>query len=382
MTVPVSLYIHTPWCIKKCPYCDFNSHGIHHTLPEELYIDTLIQDFESKTSWLQNRPLHSIFIGGGTPSLLSWHAYEKLFHAISKKINITDIEITLEANPGTLSLEKLIAYKSIGINRISLGVQSFQEHHLKTLGRIHNSNEAIEAIENIIKANFSTFNIDIMHGLPQQTLDEAISDIKMACNFSPPHLSWYQLTIEPNTYFASYPPTLPKEPIMAAIENEGKKLLSEQYHHYEISAFAKQNHLCKHNLNYWNFGDYIGIGAGAHSKMTNLSNYQTYRYANIKHPTKYMEQKRFLANENRLSNETVLFEFMLNVLRLHQPISYQILEERTCFTRQQLKKACLGLIQEQLLWFNENEFGTTPLGKQFLNDVTAHFLPEESSVFQ
>ncbi len=266
----LSLYIHMPWCVKKCPYCDFNSHALKGEIDEQSYIKALIDDLDSHQLPTDSRFL-SIFIGGGTPSLFSAQAYQRLFKHLQQNYSLhSDIEITLEANPGTIDFEKFQSYCDVGINRLSIGVQSFNDKHLQKLGRIHNSDHAKRAIDIAQQAGFKNFNLDLMHGLPNQTDLEAAQDLKTALSFKPPHLSWYQLTIEPNTVFYKQHPTLPNEQQLEAIENIGQHCLSD-YQHYEISAFCLPEHQCQHNLNYWRFGDYLGIGAGAHSKLTQNS---------------------------------------------------------------------------------------------------------------
>lgn len=308
--IPLSLYIHLPWCIRKCPYCDFNSHGVKDEIPEQQYINTLIQDLDEDLVEIEDRSLISIFFGGGTPSLFSGHAITTLLQEIQKRIPFQkDIEITLEANPGTVEQQYIRAYHEAGVNRLSIGVQSFQDDKLKALGRIHGSQEAQQAIETAKQAGFNNFNIDIMHGLPNQSVEDACYDIQTAIELKPTHLSWYQLTIEPNTVFYSKPPTLPDEDTLWEIEEQGKALLAKAgYEQYEVSAYAKQGRQCQHNINYWEFGDYLGIGAGAHSKITDPKSKKIERKWKVKHPKDYLNpNKPFVANKNLISQKKPSF---------------------------------------------------------------------------
>lgn len=267
---PLSLYIHIPWCVRKCPYCDFNSHQAGPSLPEDDYIDALLADLEQEMPAVQGRPISTIFFGGGTPSLFSAAALGRLLRGVEQRIPFaTDIEITLEANPGTFEQEKFKAYRQTGINRLSIGVQSFQPAKLEKLGRIHNGDEAVRAAGMARAAGFDNFNLDLMHGLPDQSLDDALSDLRQAIELAPTHLSWYQLTLEPNTVFWSQPPELPEDDILWDIQEAGQTLMAKHgYRQYEVSAYAQAGRAARHNLNYWRFGDFIGIGAGAHGKLS------------------------------------------------------------------------------------------------------------------
>lgn len=267
---PLSLYIHFPWCIRKCPYCDFNSHTLLTELPEKNYINSLLVDLEQDLDKVQDRPIASIFMGGGTPSLFSPEALNYLLVELSKRLAFSDaIEITLEANPGTVEYQRFWGYREAGINRLSLGIQSFSTEKLKCLGRIHDGDEAIKAVHAAKKAGFTNINLDLMHGLPKQSVIEGLEDLQIAFSLEPTHISWYQLTIEPNTEFYQQPPQLPLEETMGELQERGEEIFREKaYRHYEISAFSKDGYNCLHNRNYWQFGDYIGIGAGAHSKIT------------------------------------------------------------------------------------------------------------------
>jgi len=371
---PLSLYIHLPWCIKKCPYCDFNSHTLVKELQETYYIKRLITDLQQHLDNVAERPIQSIFFGGGTPSLFSGHAITQLLTQLRTLLPFApDIEITLEANPATVERQFIAEYADAGVNRLSLGIQSFQADKLTALGRIHTHQDAISAIEMAIKHQFSHINIDIMHGLPQQTVEDALYDLQMATQYPIDHLSWYQLTIEPNTYFYQHPPTLPKELVLADIEKQGLALLKDSgFDRYEVSAFCRHNHRCLHNCQYWTFGDYIGIGAGAHGKLTTQSG--IYRYRNVKHPEKYLSKDHPILFEKKyIPSDQLAFEFMLNVLRLYEAIPYQLFEQRTGLSIQLIEKPLakgesLGLLTRQ-----NQTIVTTDLGKRYLNDVVLLF---------
>ena len=290
---PLALYIHIPWCVRKCPYCDFNSHAASPTLPEEEYVDALLADLDQDLHAVHGRELSSIFFGGGTPSLFSAQALGRLLKGVEQRIRFApDIEITLEANPGTFEQEKFTAYRALGINRLSIGIQSFQEQKLKALGRIHNGDEAIRAAGMARQAGFDNFNLDLMHGLPDQSLDDALGDLRQAIAMKPTHLSWYQLTLEPNTVFWNQPPVLPEDDTLWDIQEAGQALLAEHgYAQYEVSAYAQPGRAARHNLNYWSFGDFIGIGAGAHGKLSHpdgriLRTWKTVSYTHLTLPTK------------------------------------------------------------------------------------------------
>ena len=326
---PLALYIHFPWCEKKCPYCDFNSHQIKDVsslnsklaggFDEQRYINALIADLETELPNIWGRHVHSIFIGGGTPSLLSAAGMDQLLCAVRARINLEpDAEITMEANPGSVEAEKLAGFAKAGINRVSLGIQSFQDEQLKALGRIHNGTEAKRAVE-IALANFKSVNLDLMYGLPNQSLDAARSDVETALSFQTPHLSLYNLTLEPNTYFANFPPKLPSDDEIDAIFEQNLALLTAAgYQRYEVSAYAKKDQECKHNLNYWRFGDYIGIGAGAHGKISYPA--KITRQVRERHPETYMQAMETKGNaliESReIAPKDLPFEFMLNTLSL------------------------------------------------------------------
>ncbi|PCH62213.1 MAG: YggW family oxidoreductase [SAR86 cluster bacterium] len=374
---PLSLYIHIPWCEKKCPYCDFNSHQSASVIPEQDYVQALIQDFAEESHLLQGRAIETIFIGGGTPSLFSASAYEQLFEALQKTAHFSsDIEITLEANPGSAEANKFKAYRSAGINRLSIGVQSFNDAQLQKLGRIHSADEALRAIESANAAGFDNFNLDLMYGLPQQSAAAAMDDLASAIRCQPQHLSWYQLTIEPNTVFYSKPPKLPKEEPLHQIQEMGLALMQQHgYHRYEVSAFAKHGSQCRHNLNYWGFGDYIGIGAGAHGKLSVVAEDRIYRKRKIKQPDHYLRnQLNRCAEVVEVEHEDRLLEFLMNGLRLKQGFSITSLETRTGIAFREIEKQVESLIQQDLLVRREDTLAATDKGYLFIDSVLQKFL--------
>ena len=375
--LPLSLYIHIPWCIRKCPYCDFNSHKSPDNLPEEHYVDALIADLKDDLTHFPGRMIHSIFIGGGTPSLFSAKAYDTLFSAIKPILPFAyDIEITLEANPGTVEQQRFNDYRSLGINRLSIGIQSFNPIHLRALGRIHDDQQAHKAIDAARLAGFDNINIDIMHGLPKQTPAEGIADLKTALSHQPEHLSWYQLTIEPNTVFYKTRPPLPTEEDACRLEEEGFALLeSQQYHRYEISAFSKGQKPARHNLNYWLFGDYYGIGAGAHGKLTSSDGKQIRRTRKHRQPTDYLNpDKPFLAAIDQVNSQDLLFEFMLNTTRLEQAIPNALFTERTGLNFDMLAPGLLLAQEKGLVKLTDTHWQITPFGRRFTNDLQGLFL--------
>lgn len=381
--IPLSLYIHIPWCIKKCPYCDFNSHALNNTLPEQQYLDALVEDLQQDLHLVQGREISSIFFGGGTPSLISPKGIAGLLQKISSLLPFApDIEITLEANPGTIEHHNLHDFNLAGINRISIGAQSFDNQMLKTLGRIHQAKDTIAVIEQLHKSNFKSFNIDLMHGLPQQTVAQGIQDLQTAIALAPPHISWYQLTLEPNTVFYKYPPTLPTDEITWEIQTQGEQLLNNAgFEHYEVSAFTKPRHACKHNINYWKFGDYLGIGAGAHGKITNLKNLAITRSWKSRNPKDYLDpDKPFLAGNKTIEPADIPSEYMLNRLRLFGAFDMQ---EYTKYTGLPISSiaAILNAAQDKgLMELRDNTCSLTPLGKRFLNDTLQMFLMEETTI--
>lgn len=379
--IPLSLYIHIPWCIQKCPYCDFNSHKKTSDFDEHNYIDALINDLKQDTHSNQlaksqqfSRPLHSIFIGGGTPSLFSASAFERLFEVIFQLFNSDEPEITLEANPGTVEQQRFKDYRSIGINRLSIGIQSFDDDKLSRLGRIHDATAAHKAIDAAINAGFDNFNLDIMHGLPNQTVEQGINDLQQAISHQPSHLSWYQLTIEPNTLFYKKTPTLPDEEKLAELEQQGLALLANAgYQRYEISAYAKDNKTCQHNNNYWQFGDYLAIGAGAHGKLTTPSGIK--RWQKHRMPKDYLSpNKDFTCSENILTKQDILFEFMLNTTRLEQTISYDLFEQYTKLPISMLLPMLQAAEKKGFIKTKDSHFKVTPLGRRFTNELQLLFM--------
>lgn len=371
--LPVSLYIHYPWCIRKCPYCDFNSYPKNKSVcTDESYLNALILDFKQNINLISNRKFNAVYFGGGTPSLFSPKLMEKLMHEISPYCE-ENCEISMEANPGTVSLETLKDYRSLGVNRISLGVQSFDDRELKLLGRIHDSKAAIEACNNVIKAGFDNFNIDIMHGLPEQTTQKALADIKIAASLGCNHLSWYELTLEEDTYFGSHPPKLPNEDNLADIEEQGFVLLKELgFNRYEVSGYTKDRR-CQNNLNYWFFYDYFGIGAGAHSKIQMGD--KTCRRGNPQKPSSYIEEvKNKKNNFFEVKKSDLPFEFMLNRLRVFDETKYDEFENTTRLNFSTVKDKLEKAKGEGLLRFSDTGYALTDKGRWMLNDILELFL--------
>lgn len=378
-TIPLSLYIHTPWCIKKCPYCDFNSYQLTTILPEQEYIAALLADLKHDLDKVQGRQLVSIFFGGGTPSLFSATSVSYLLENINLLIPFASkIEITLEVNPATIEQKHLLAYKQAGITRISLGAQSFQPQKLQALERIHSTSEIFSALEKIQQANFTAFNIDLMYGLPGQTVADALFDLTTAIACQPQHLSWYELTLEPGTAFYTSKIKLPTENVRLQMQEQGLNLLQQNnFTRYEISAFATAHHQCQHNLNYWEFGDYLGIGAGAHSKTTDLVTRQICRTAKKPSPKAYLaDPNSFIAEANILAAKEIPFEFMLNTLRLPNGFNKALFQERT-----NLPLASINAMLEKaknmgLLTITAQKIMPTPHGTMFLNDLLQLFIAQ------
>lgn len=373
---PLALYIHIPWCVRKCPYCDFNSHAAGPTLPEEEYVDALLADLDSDLQHVHGRPLTSIFFGGGTPSLFSDRALGRLLEGVERRIAFADdIEITLEANPGTFEQAKFKGYRSLGINRLSIGVQSFQEAKLKALGRIHNGDEAIRAADMARAAGFDNFNLDLMHGLPEQSIEDALFDLRTAIAQAPTHLSWYQLTMEPNTVFWSQPPQLPEDDLLWDIQEAGQALLAaEGYAQYEVSAYARPGKQARHNLNYWTFGDFLGIGAGAHAKRSTPDG-RILRTWKTRLPKDYLDpSKAYQAGERVLDAEELPFEFLMNVLRLTEGAPVELFSQRTGLPLAQLDGARREGERLGLLQADDRRLVATARGQLFLNDLLQLFL--------
>lgn len=373
---PLSLYVHIPWCVRKCPYCDFNSHESAAKIPENDYLQALFRDLTNDLPWVQNRKIHSIFFGGGTPSLFSANAIEKIIQRTETLIGFEDdIEITLEANPGTAEQQKFADFNAAGVNRLSIGVQSFNNDHLSALGRIHDSDNALKAIEMAHICGFERFNIDLMHGLPNQTRAQAVSDIETAINTGATHISWYQLTIEPNTAFYSKPPILPIEDQLADIQDLGQQTLAKaDFEQYEISAFARNNQQCKHNINYWQFGDYLGIGAGAHGKITLPDQNSIIRSAKTRLPKHYLNQDTSqLTSDKPIAQDQLVLEFMMNGLRLTAGVKKDLLNSRTGLSTDQIEDKIEQLNQEGFLKHHPSYFCTTELGARFLDTLLQRF---------
>lgn len=376
---PLSLYIHVPWCVKKCPYCDFNSHAQKGELPEEQYLNALAADLEQTLPLIWGRQIHTVFIGGGTPSLLSAQAVERMMAMLRNYLNIwPDTEITLEANPGTAEALRFKQYAQAGINRISLGIQSFDDTALGILGRIHDSRQAIEAIEMAQKA-VGRVNLDLMYALPGQTLESCQKDIKTALSFGTEHLSLYHLTMEPNTVFAKYPPSgLPDDDTSAALQDMLIELTALRgLEQYEVSAYARPGARAKHNVNYWEFGDYIGIGPGAHGKLSFHD--RIVRTAKVRNPESWMEKAvlrngSHLAEERELESSELPFEFMLNALRLKEGVPVSCYEERTSLSLAGIGRQLEAALKKGLLDADPMRIKASPLGWRFLNDLQGLFL--------
>jgi len=363
--------------VQKCPYCDFNSHGQKGEIPEAEYVQHLIDDLKADLHLVQGRKIHSIFIGGGTPSLLTGAAYTRLLSEVKSLIGLEDnCEITLEANPGTVETGRFKDYVKAGINRISIGVQSMQNDKLKALGRIHGSDEANYAAEQAKEAGLNSFNLDLMHGLPGQTLDDALGDLKQIIALNPPHISWYQLTIEPNTQFASKPPTLPQDETLWDIQEQGQELLAQAgYLQYEISGYAKPGYQCQHNLNYWRFGDYIGIGCGAHGKVTDANTGIITRTEKVKHPRGYMDLiKPYLFKSWQVEQDDLAFEFFMNRFRLVEPCPINDFNALTQQPLQSQQHALQQAIKTGLLIQTDSHWQVTLKGQRFLNDLLELFV--------
>ena len=390
----LALYVHMPWCVRKCPYCDFNSHQLKSGQPDGTYIDALLRDFEMEAPRLEGRRIDTVFFGGGTPSLFSPSEFARLIGALKGRIDIAaNAEITLEANPGTIERGRFSGYAEAGINRVSLGAQSFDSDALKVLGRIHSADDTLRAVEELKAAKLDNFNLDLMYALPGQTLEAALRDVQIACSLAPAHISYYQLTLEPGTVFHSRPPVLPDEDAAWQIQLQGQKLLADAgYAQYEVSAYAKDGARCRHNLNYWLFGDYVGIGAGAHGKVSLQLPEKILRTVKPKQPRDYQDQvKRATTTATTTSTATATataavgeggyivpadlpFEFMLNALRLNDGFSSDCYRARTGLELRdidaQLARAeARGLIEPRL-----NGWRPTELGRRFLNDLQAGFL--------
>lgn len=375
---PLGLYVHLPWCERKCPYCDFNSHEATD-IPQDNYIRALLQDLRKDSPMIQGRTVDTLFIGGGTPSLFSAEAIQRLMRGIAELIPLSPtLEVTMEANPGSADADKFYAFKDAGINRLSIGIQSFNSAHLQTLGRVHTSDQAYAAINFARQAGFSSFNLDVMHGLPDQTLLSAKMDLLAAIACKPSHLSWYQLTIEPNTMFHKHPPLLPVEDELADIQQCGEKLLADNgYAQYEVSAYSQKGFNCRHNSNYWSFGDYLGIGAGAHGKIS-FPDGRIKRYNKRRQPREYLStaSQAFVASTQTLHSDEIVGEFMMNALRLNDGFTLQHFTSRTGLDYTQLEPQLERLCQRGLLARDRNIVRATDTGRRFLDSVIATFFPD------
>lgn len=375
---PLALYIHIPWCVRKCPYCDFNSHEARNSIPETAYVDALVRDLELALPQVWGRAIHSIFIGGGTPSLFSGAGIARLLNEVRMRVPLAhEAEITLEANPGTVEAEHFAAYRDAGVNRLSLGIQSFNDRYLVAIGRIHRADEAKRAID-LAQRHFGNVNLDLMYALPEQTPADALQDVQAALSFAPQHLSCYHLTLEPNTLFYHAQPQLPGEDASAEMQQEIEALLARHgYQHYETSAFAQPKRQSRHNLNYWQFGDYLGIGAGAHSKLSFPD--KVIRQVRHKQPQAYQQavaQGAPVQSEQQLVRADLAFEFMMNALRLNAGFDESLIAERTSLPSTVLRRELDRAVQRGLLVWQDGRIMPTALGRRFLNDLLEIFLPE------
>lgn len=379
---PLSLYIHFPWCVQKCPYCDFNSHELKKELDEKKYIDALISDLEQELPLFWGRSISSIFMGGGTPSLFSPESIDQLISALRARLTFApDIEITMEANPGTVELGKLKEFSSAGINRLSIGIQSFSDEKLEKLGRIHGRKEAIRAAELAHDAGFNSFNLDLMYGLPNQSLQQAVEDIETAIALEPKHLSHYQLTIEPNTFFHHQPPPTPDDDKLWEMQEACQTSIAKHgYSQYEISAYAKEGYQCQHNLNYWQFGDYLGIGAGAHGKLTNAPEQKISRSWKVKQPQDYLNNaasEKRIAGEKILTRDDAAFEFMMNALRLNNGFETEIFQQHVGLPISVVEKALKQAEEKEWISWDLKRIKPTDTGRQYLNNLLELFMPGE-----
>ena len=377
---PLSLYVHMPWCVRKCPYCDFNSHTSPENLPADDYIRALVADLEHDLPLIWGRPVHSIYFGGGTPSLFSAEHIAHFLSAVRARLDLVpDIEITLEANPGTIEHDSFPAYADAGINRVSLGVQSFNDDALQRIGRIHGCSDVEQSLLSLQKAKISNFNIDLMYALPGQDLAAARRDVELAIRAAPAHISYYQLTIEPNTAFAAQPPPLPADELAWDMYDAGLALLAGAgFDQYEISAFAGRNRQSRHNLNYWRYGDFMAVGAGAHGKITLASEGQVLRFSKQRHPKRYLqclEKGGWMADRRVLGKEELVFEFFLNQLRLKQGVKIADFSGRTGLQWQLVESRVAAAVNRGLLSLDDGWVKHTDLGWKFVNDSQQIFLP-------
>jgi putative oxygen-independent coproporphyrinogen III oxidase len=382
-SLPLTLYVHMPWCVRKCPYCDFNSHQLKSAAPSRDYIDALIRDFEAELPEVGGRPIEAIFFGGGTPSLFAPDDFARLLQAFAARSRIAvDAEVTLEANPGTIERGRFAGYRDAGINRVSLGAQTFAADALERLGRIHSPEDTYRAVDELRAAGLDNFNLDLMYALPEQTLDGALEDVRRACALAPSHISHYQLTLEPGTVFHSRPPPLPDEDVAFRMQNESQALLAQNgFEQYEVSAYARAGARCRHNLNYWRFGDYMGIGAGAHGKITASLPHGVHRTEKARQPRTYLEQlgappgKGCNGERKAVAAGDLPFEFVLNALRLNEGFALADFESRTGLDASAVKPGLQAALARGLIEFAEPRWRASGLGRRFLNDLQAGFLP-------
>ena len=379
---PLSLYIHLPWCVRKCPYCDFNSHKAGDAAPKERYIKALLSDLAAEAGRAGNRPVETVFLGGGTPSLFTPSEIQELLKGVRALFPLGETaEVTMEANPGTVECGSPTGYRDAGVNRLSIGAQSFDDELLSKLGRIHSSADITRAVREAQDSGFENINIDLMHGLPDQTVELALADLRSAIELEPAHISWYQLTLEPNTVFYARPPAnLPDDDLACEIQDQGQALLAEQgYEQYEVSAYARNRQHCQHNLNYWLFGDYLAAGAGAHGKLTSAAG--VHRYQKPANPLQYMIAQEAAATETGLmvlSRADLMLEFMLNALRLNDGFAEEVFVARTGLPISELERATAEVRQKGLLERNEEGiWRPTDLGRRFLNDLQSEFIVED-----
>ena len=380
-TIPLSVYLHIPWCVRKCPYCDFNSHEARGPVPERAYVDALLADLEQDLPRVWGRRIDSVFFGGGTPSLLSAEALERLLSGLRARLPLRpDLEITLEANPGTVERGRFAEFRAAGINRLSVGVQSFRDDQLRRLGRIHDRRDAIAAAEAAHHVGLDNFNLDLMFGLPEQTVEQASADIADALALQPAHLSYYQLTIEPNTAFYRAPPPLPDDEITDAIQQRAQDELARHgFQRYEVSAYARDGRRCRHNLNYWEFGDYLGIGAGAHGKLSDPAAGQIRRLWKLKHPRDYLKHAGApagIGGDEPIRPADLPVEFLMNALRLVEGAPIEGFEQRTGLSPAVLEPALSEARAQGWLEPDLQRLRPTPRGLQFLNHVLQAFMPD------
>ena len=378
--IPLALYVHIPWCARKCPYCDFNSHEARGPVPEQAYVDALLADLEQDLPRVWGRRIESVFVGGGTPSLFSAEALDRLLAGLRARLPLRpDTEITLEANPGAVEQGKFAEFREIGVNRLSIGVQSFNDEHLQRLGRIHDRHAAFAAAEAAYAAGLKNFNLDLMFGLPGQTVEQALADIANAVALQPAHLSYYQLTIESNTRFHQSPPILPDDETIGLIQERAQAELARQgYRQYEVSTYARENRRCRHNLNYWEFGDYLGIGAGAHGKLTDPAAGRIHRLWKLKHPRDYLASAGTLASiggDVSIPTDDLPVEFLMNALRLVEGVPAALFEERTGLLLAALEPTRSRVRERGLMVADCERLQPTELGLRFLNDLLQEFMP-------